>query len=218
MGLKDLFNGGSGEEMSELKDALVEELKDLYSAEKQLVKALPKMEKGASNPKLKKAIRDHLEETKIQIERLEQMGEELGERLSGKTCKGMEGLIKEGEEALSESSENKAIIDALIIGAAQRVEHYEIAAYGTSRAMAEQLGASKIVKLLDMTIKEEGAADKKLTQISEGEVLPAAFKGSESKKNPRVASKSMKNSQRSNAMKKMRGGRGSSSASSQPNM
>src|SRR5690348_4802644 len=116
MGLKEMFNGEH--EMSELKDALVDELKDIYSAENQLVKALPKLEKKASNPKLKKAFRDHLEETKMQVERLEQMGEELEERLTGKTCKGMQGLIEEGEEAMEEDAENEALVDALLIGAA----------------------------------------------------------------------------------------------------
>ncbi len=181
MGIVEMITGSSSG-MHNLQDVLIEELKDLFNAENQLVKALPKMEKRASSPKLKQALKSHLEETKLQVERLKTAGQELGVSLSGKTCKAMQGLVEEGEEVMEEESDNPALIDALLIGAAQRVEHYEIAAYGTARAMAQQLGESKVVKLLDATIKEEGAADKKLTQISEGEVLPSAFKATKQAK------------------------------------
>lgn len=162
-----------------LKDALLEELKDLYSAETQLVKALPKMAKRAANGSLKAVFEGHLKETKKQVERLEKIGEIMNESLSGKTCKAMKGLIAEGKEVLDEESENCALIDALLIGAAQRVEHYEIAAYGTARAMADALQHEEIVALLQETLDEESAADEKLTGISEEEVLKKALTESE---------------------------------------
>ena len=174
MGIIEMLSGTT--EIKTLRDVLIDELKDIYSAENQLTKALPKMEKKASNAKLKAAFKSHLEETKQQIERLKIIGTQLGISLSGKTCKAMQGLVEEGDEVISEESPNPALIDSLLIGAAQRVEHYEIAAYGTARAFAQQLGETKVVKLLDATIKEEGAADKKLTMISEKDILPAAYK------------------------------------------
>ncbi|MFN8391770.1 MAG: ferritin-like domain-containing protein [Bdellovibrionota bacterium] len=179
MNIADFFNLDSGDdnETSSLQEVLLDELKDLYSAENQLVKALPKMEEAASSKKLKQAIRAHLAETKKHVERLEEIGRIIGKKLTGKTCKAMQGLVKEGEEAMDHDSENTALIDAMIIGAAQRVEHYEMAGYGTARAFAEQLGESRVVKLLQQTLNEEGAADKKLTEISLGDVLPQAFKG-----------------------------------------
>lgn len=154
-----------------LKDALVEELKDIFNAEQQLLKALPKMEKKASLEKLKEAIRSHLSETEEQVVRLEKIQSILGVKLSGKKCKAMEGLIEEGKEVLELKSKNEALIDALLIGAAQRVEHYEIAAYGTARAMARELEEEEIVSLLSETLDEEAAADEKLSAISENEVL-----------------------------------------------
>ena len=154
------------EEMNPLEELLIDELKDLYSAENQLVKALPKMAKGASSPELKKAIERHLEETRRQVERLNQIGEQMDIRLTGKKCKGMEGLIEEGKEILEEDLDENAI-DAGIIGAAQKVEHYEIAAYGTARTHAQLLGYNKVAKLLQQTLDEEGATDKKLTALAE---------------------------------------------------
>ena len=171
MAISDLFDGS---EIETLEDVLMNELKDLYSAENQLLKALPKMEKKAASPKLKAAFRSHLEETKGQVERLDEISKIIGQKLTGQTCKAMQGLIEEGKEVIGEESENEALIDTLLIGAAQRVEHYEIAAYGTARTIAAELGEDKIARLLDATMKEEGAADKKLTQISENDVLPAA--------------------------------------------
>lgn len=151
------------------EDLFVDELKDLYNAEQQLTRALPKMAKAASTPELKKAFESHLEETKQQVQRLEQVFEEIGTPAKGKTCQAMKGLIEEGSELLGEGMENE-VLDAGLIGAAQRVEHYEIAAYGTARTMAETLGHKKAVKLLDQTLKEEKAADEKLTRIAESVV------------------------------------------------
>jgi ferritin-like metal-binding protein YciE len=149
-----------------LGELLVDELKDLYSAENQIIKALPKMAKAASSPDLKRAFERHLEETRRQVERLNQIGESLEVKLTGKKCKGMEGLIEEGKEVMEEDFDDDTL-DAGLIGAAQKVEHYEIAGYGTARTHAEMLGYSKIAKLLQQTLDEEGAADKKLTQIAE---------------------------------------------------
>jgi ferritin-like metal-binding protein YciE len=154
------------EEMNPLEELLIDELKDIYSAENQIIKALPKMAKGASSPELKRAFERHLEETRRQVERLEQIGEALEIKLTGKKCKGMEGLIEEGKEILEEDLDENAI-DAGLIGAAQKVEHYEIAAYGTARTHAEILGYTKIARLLQQTLNEEGNTDKKLTQLAE---------------------------------------------------
>ena len=154
------------QETNPLQELLVDELKDIYSAENQIIKALPKMAKAASSPELKRAFERHLEETKRQVERLDQIGEALDVRMTGKKCKGMEGLIEEGKEIMSEDLEEDAL-DAGLIGAAQKVEHYEIAAYGTARAHANMLGLNKIAKLLQQTLDEEGATDKKLTQLAE---------------------------------------------------
>ena len=154
------------EETNPLEELLVDELKDLYSAENQLVKALPKMAKASSSPELKRAFERHLEETRRQVERLDQIGQALDVRLTGKKCKGMEGLIEEGKEIMEEDFDENAI-DAGIIGAAQKVEHYEIAAYGTARTHAEMLGYTKAAKLLQQTLDEEGATDKKLTALAE---------------------------------------------------
>lgn len=157
------------EEMNPLEELLQDELKDLYSAENQIIKALPKMAKAASSPELRRAFERHLEETRRQVERLDEIGNELEVKLTGKKCKGMEGLIAEGRELLEEDLEEDAL-DAGLIGAAQKVEHYEIAAYGTARTHAEMLGYRRIAKLLQQTLNEEGATDKKLTQLAESVV------------------------------------------------
>ena len=153
------------EEMNPMEELLVDELKDLYSAENQILKALPKMAKAVTAPELKRALERHLEETRKQVERLEQIGEALEIKLTGKKCKGMEGLIEEGREMLQEFDDNA--LDAALIGAQQKVEHYEIAAYGTARTHAEMLGYTKVARLLQQTLNEEGATDKKLTQLAE---------------------------------------------------
>ncbi len=158
-----------------LNDVFITELKDLYSAEKQLLKALPKMQKKASSSKLKETLAAHLEETKIHEERLLEIESMMEVKLSGKTCKAMKGLIEEGKEVLEEDSENEALIDALLIGAARRVEHYEQAAYCTARAMAKALGETKAYELLAMTFDEEVLADKKLSDLLNKEVLSSCL-------------------------------------------
>jgi ferritin-like metal-binding protein YciE len=152
---------------------LEDQLKDLYSAESQLVKALPKIAKKATSPGLRAAITSHLEETKHHVQRLDEIGQTLSIKLSGKKCKAMVGLIEEGAEVL-EAEGPGPVIDAALIAAAQRVEHYEISAYGSARALAGQLGHENVVELLQETLDEEAAADEKLTSLSEGEVLPSA--------------------------------------------
>ena len=160
----DTYPSTSGQ--LDLLRLLVDELKDLYSAENQIIKALPRMAKAATSPDLRRAFERHLEETRRQVERLDQIGEELEMKMTGKKCKGMEGLIAEGKELLEEDLDEDAL-DAGLIGAAQKVEHYEIAAYGTARTHAEMLGFRKVAKLLQQTLNEEGATDKKLTQLAE---------------------------------------------------
>ena len=157
-----------------LKKLYIEELRDVYSAENQLLKALPKMAKGASSDELKEAFETHLEQTKGHIERLNEIFEALGEKATGKTCKAMQGLIEEGSEMLEEDGE-ESVIDAGLIGAAQRVEHYEIAAYGILRGFAELLDEEDAVELLQQTLDEEGETDKLLTELAEDIVNPAAL-------------------------------------------
>jgi ferritin-like metal-binding protein YciE len=151
---------------SELKELYVDELKDIYSAETQLVKALPKMAKAAVSAELRSGFEEHWEQTKGHVARIEQIFDALGEKPTGKKCAGMEGLIKEGGEAAEEDYEGD-VKDSALIGAAQRVEHYEIAAYGTVRAMAEKLGEDKAVKLLSLTLQEEKDTDVKLSDLSD---------------------------------------------------
>jgi len=149
-----------------LKKLYVEELRDLYNAENQLVKALPKMAKGASSAELKQAFEDHLEQTKEHVERLDEIFSRLDEKPTGKTCKAMKGLIEEGSEMLDQDGE-ESVIDAGLIGAAQRVEHYEIAAYGTVRTFANLLGEEEAADLLQQTLDEEGETDKQLSELAE---------------------------------------------------
>jgi ferritin-like metal-binding protein YciE len=155
-----------------IEKLLEDQLKDIYSAETQLVKALPKMAKKAAATGLKDAITSHHEETKNHVERLDRNGQSLGIKLTGKKCKAMEGLIEEGTEIL-EAEGPGPVIDAALIAAAQRVEHYEISAYGSARALATHLGHEDVVGLLNETLKEESAADEKLTSICAQEILPA---------------------------------------------
>jgi len=153
-------------EQNPLQDLLIDELKDLYSAEKQMVRSLPRMAKAAGSPELRRAFERHLEETRRHVQRLEQISDELDRSLTGKKCVGMEGLIEEGKELIEEDLDQDAL-DAGLIGAAQKAEHYEIAAYGTARTHAEMLGYAKIARLLQQTLNEEGATDKKLTSLAE---------------------------------------------------
>ncbi len=156
-------------QIDSLQKLYVEELKDIYSAEKQILQALPKMAKKASNEQLRTAFQEHLEQTRGQVERLDRIFERLGKSPRGKKCKGMEGLIEEGKEVLEEDMEDE-VRDAALIAAAQRVEHYEIAAYGTVRTYAELLGEKGDAKLLQQTLDEEGTTDKKLSQLAESTV------------------------------------------------
>ena len=164
--------------LDNIADLFEEQLKDVYNAENQLTKALPKMAKKASSPALKKAFESHLAETKVHVERLADVAKSLDIKPSGKVCKAMKGLIEEGAEVIEEDGE-EAVIDPALVAAAQRVEHYEISAYGTLAAMAEALGYKSVIKALRQTEKEEYAADKKLTEISEGELLVGAGASSE---------------------------------------
>lgn len=156
-----------------LRDLYINELRDLYSAETQLLAALPQMAEAATSPELKSAFTTHLRETQGHQMRLEQILENLGEKPSGETCQAMKGLIKEGQEYVSAGGDDY-VRDAGLIGAAQRVEHYEIAGYGTVRSLAEKLGESGAAMLLQQTLEEEGATDKKLTAIAESQVNPVA--------------------------------------------
>lgn len=149
-----------------MEKLFIEELKDLYSAENQITKALPKMVKAATSNDLKKAFENHLKETENQIERLVEICNMIGASPKGKTCNGMKGVLEEGSEALKEM-EAGDVRDAALISAAQRVEHYEMAAYGTVRTYAELLGRVEASKLLEQTLEEEKAADQKLTTISQ---------------------------------------------------
>ena len=155
--------------LDSMHDLLLEELRDLYNAEQQLVKTLPTIAEKVCTPSLRKAFEDHYRETEGHVVRLEQVFTSLGEKPTGKKCKGMEGLLDEGEDMLSEDGAD-TVRDAGIISAAQRVEHYEIAGYGSAIAFAQLLGHQDIVRLLEETLEEEQAADEKLSAIAEEEV------------------------------------------------
>ena len=152
--------------LQSLNELFVEQLQDLYSAESQIIEALPKMAKAASSSDLQSAFKKHLEQTKGQAKRLDQIFEELGEAASGKECEGMKGLLAEGEELIGEDSEPE-VLDAALIAAAQRVEHYEIAAYGTARTYARLLGLKQPSVLLQQTLDEEKQTDQLLNSIAE---------------------------------------------------
>jgi ferritin-like metal-binding protein YciE len=152
-------------QMNDLQDLFVEQLRDLYNAENQLVKALPRMAKAASNEQLADSFMTHAEETKGHVERLKQIFDTLGERPTGKVCKAMKGLIEEAKETMEEDAEPE-VLDAGLIAAAQRVEHYEIAGYGTVRSYAKLLGDKESAKLLQEILDEEGMTDKKLTKLA----------------------------------------------------
>jgi ferritin-like metal-binding protein YciE len=147
-----------------LRELFIDELKDIYSAENQLIKALPKMAKAATSDDLRAGFEEHLEQTKEHARRIEEICTELGEKPTGKKCGGMEGLIGEGKEMMDEFEDD--VLDAALISAAQRVEHYEIAAYGTVRTYAELLGHDRAVELLEQTLEEEKETDQKLTELA----------------------------------------------------
>ncbi len=157
-----------------LKELFIDELKDIYWAEQHLVKALPKMSKGATSDELKQAINDHLEQTKNHVSRLESAFESIGEKAKAVKCEAMAGLLKEADELLEETDKGTEVRDVAIISASQKVEHYEIASYGTLRTLAGVLGFTDAQKLLDETLQEEKAADSLLTQVAENYVNEAA--------------------------------------------
>ena len=156
-----------------LQDLYVEELKDLYSAENQILKALPQMASAAASPQLKAGFEEHLSQTREHVSRLEQIFDKLGKSPKGKTCKAMKGLVEEGKEVMEEDMEDE-VMDAALIAAAQRVEHYEIAGYGTVRTFAQRLGHQQAAQLLQQTLDEEADTDKKLTALAERSINPRA--------------------------------------------
>ena len=156
-------------EMESLQELLIEEMRDLYSAETQLTKALPKMAKKASNPQLRKAFETHLRETEGHVERLQKIFDKLGKKPTGKKCAAMAGLVEEGKEMMGEDMDDDTM-DAALISIAQKVEHYEIASYGTVRTWANLLGDEQTAKLLQQTLDEEGKTDKLLTELAENSI------------------------------------------------
>lgn len=159
----------SSKNLDSFETLFVDQLEDLYDAEQRLVQALPKMASTAHNPSLKLAFEQHVRETQNQIARLERVFEMMGHKADRKTCYAMKGLIDEGQEVLSASG-NEAVIDAALIAAAQRTEHYEISGYGTARTFAQRLGRQDVAQLLQQTLEEEEATDKKLTALAEQQV------------------------------------------------
>ena len=159
---------------SDIRDLLTMELQDTYSAETQLLEALPAMQEAATNPKLKQAFSEHLAVTQRQVERLEQVCRHLGIEPEGETCNAMEGLVEESEEII-DAIDTGPVLDAALIGAAQKVEHYEMAAYGTLTSMLKAMGEAKAADLMAQTLKEEKDTDELLTQLAESEVNPAAL-------------------------------------------
>jgi len=159
--------------LNTLQDLLVEELKDTYSSETQIVKALPKMAQAATSPQLKAAFEKHLVETQNQVKRLEQIFQQLGESPEGNDCEATEGLVKEGEELMGEQADPQ-VLDAGLIAAAQKVEHYEIASYGTLTTWAKELGHTQIADLLGQTLNEEKTTDEALTALAESRINSSA--------------------------------------------
>ena len=162
--------------MESFEDLYTHTLQDLYSAEKQIIENLPKMAKAASSDELRRAFNEHLEETKRQRDRLAKLIEELESEPEGAKCKGMEGVIKEGGELLKGKGTDKAVLDAALIAAAQKVEHYEIASYGTARTYAHQLGYHDAAKTLDEILTEESKTNEKLTKLAESKINEQAAK------------------------------------------
>ncbi|MBX3388104.1 MAG: ferritin-like domain-containing protein [Phycisphaeraceae bacterium] len=159
--------------LNSLSDLLLDQIRDLHSAETQLVTALPRMIKGAQNSDLKQLFSDHLDQTHDHVDRLRRAAELLGGKAVGKTCKAMKGLIEEGKEALEEKGE-EAVHDVGLVAAAQRVEHYEIAAYGTALALAQRIGNDEVASLLERTLGEEKGADKLLTEVCQSSLFEEA--------------------------------------------
>jgi len=191
--------------MESLEELLQEELKDIYDAEKQLTKALPKLAKKATTPDLQDAFEEHLRQTQQHMERLEQVFDQLGMPVKGKTCKGMKNLIAEGNDMIADADDD-ATRDAIMIAAAQKVEHYEIAAYGTMRTWANVLGHREIASMLEDTLEEEKETDQKLTGIAEGFVNQAAAEDEEEEE-PRKRTVGARASRRPAAADRNRTGR-----------
>ncbi len=183
-------------EMEHLQDLYLDELRDVYDAEKQLTKALPRMAKAATSANLRKAFENHLKQTQEQVQRLESIFQDLGQKARSKPCKGMQGLIEEGKEMMEEDA-TPDVKDAALISAAQRVEHYEIAAYGTLSAYAKMLGRKNDLKTLQRTLKEEKQTDEKLTMLAESTINPAAARRSRSSAANRTRQAAGRNSQSS---------------------
>jgi ferritin-like metal-binding protein YciE len=156
-------------EIESLQELLIDEMRDIYSAENQITKALPKMAKKATNPQLKKAFETHLRETEGQIQRLQKIFDKLGKKPTGKKCAAMEGLVEEGKEMMAEDMDEETM-DAALIAVAQKVEHYEIASYGTVRTWAQAVGDEQTAKLLQQTLDEEAKTDKLLTELAESSI------------------------------------------------
>jgi len=173
-----------------LKELYVDELRDIYNAENQLTKALPKMAKAATSDDLRTGFEEHLEQTKGHIQRLERIFTKLDEKPTGKKCKGMEGLVEEGKEMIEEEHLEGEALDAGLISAAQRVEHYEIAAYGCVRTYANLLGETEAAELLQATLQEEKTTDQKLTKLAQKINLKAAEEGHEDKESAQKKGKS----------------------------
>ena len=183
--------------MEALKKLLQDEIEDIYDAEHQLIKALPKMIERSSSPELQQALKQHVTVTQNQIKRLEQVFETLGEKAKRKPCKGMAGIVSEGSEMLEEDLE-ESTKDAAIISAAQKVEHYEIASYGTVRTLAQTLGNNEVAELLEETLDEEKEADERLTQIAESSVnSEAASEANQTKTGKSVSRSKTRNTRRS---------------------
>ena len=163
-------------EIEELEELWVDEMRDIYSAENQILKALPKMAKKASSPELRKAFEMHIRETEGQVKRLEKIFQKLGKRPTGKVCAAMKGLVEEGKEMMGEDMAED-VMDAALIAIGQKVEHYEIASYGTVRTWANVIGNEDASRLLQQTLDEEGAADKKLSALAESINVEAAQPG-----------------------------------------
>jgi len=174
----DHVSGGMYMSVGTVEELFVDELKDIYSAEKQAVKAYPRLTKAVQSEELKQAMQEHLEQTKGQIERLERIFEILEKRSSGKTCEGMKGLIEEAQTQLEEIDKGP-VLDCAIIGALQRVEHYEIAAYGTAATLAEAMGQDEVKELLGETLEEEKETDERLTQVAQSVNSEALSEGGE---------------------------------------
>jgi len=164
-------------EFNSLEDLLVDQVKDLYDAEHRLVEALPKMAEAANATALKNAFLEHLDQTRNHVARLEQAFNVMGVEPERETCQAMKGLVSEGSDVIDSKGSHPAVRDAALIAAAQRVEHYEMAGYGSARTFAEQLGLTQVADLLQHTLDEEGVADKKLTQLATEKINPEALRG-----------------------------------------